>query len=105
MRSPSFCSTSAYKFYLQTLFFLPHTHTQRVIKVSKRYLPQTAVGFSSPKVKVHIQDGAEFMQQCTGQFDVIITDSSDPIGEDNETLVSYLGSRAHNKKYALLLGF
>ena len=67
-----------------SLFFpSKHMHIQRVIEVSKRYLPQTAVGFSSPKVKVHIQDGAEFMQQCAGQFDVIITDSSDPIGEDS----------------------
>ena len=69
--------------YPQSLFSFQHTHIQRVIEVSKRYLPQTAVGFSSPKVKVHIQDGAEFMQQCAGQFDVIITDSSDPIGEDS----------------------
>ena len=64
-------------------------HIQRVIEVSKRYFPQTAVGFSSPKVKVHIQDGAEFMQQCVGQFDVIITDSSDPIGEDSS--IHHLG--------------
>ena len=74
--------------YFQTLSsFLPNTHIQRVIEVSKRYLPQTAVGFSSPKVKVHIQDGEEFMQQCAGQFDVIITDSSDPIGEEIAALV------------------
>jgi len=52
-----------------------------VIEVSKRYLPQMAIGYSSSKVKVHIQDGMEFMAQCQGQFDVIITDSSDPIGE------------------------
>ena len=69
-----------------------HTHTQEVIEVSKCYLPKLAVGFSSPKVKVHIQDGTEFMQQCAGQFDVIITDSSDPIGEDIAALASYLKS-------------
>ena len=84
-----FLFTSKFLFlYLQPPFpYSPHTHThkhtQRVIEVSKRYFPQTAVGFSSPKVKVHIQDGAEFMQQCVGQFDVIISDVSDPAGEDN----------------------
>ena len=86
----SFCSPANFCFSIFKLsFFFPskHTHIQRVIEVSKRYLPQTAVGFSSPKVKVHIQDGAEFMQQCTGQFDVIITDSSDPIGKDIAALV------------------
>ena len=74
--------------YFQTIF-LPNAYLQRVIEVSKRYLPQTAVGFSSPKVKVHIQDGAEFMQQCAVQFDVIITDSSDPIGEDSNIQYIY----------------
>ena len=80
----SVCLPANSCFSIFNLFFpSKHTHIQRVIEVSKRYLPQTAVGFSSPKVKVHIQDGAEFMQQCAGQFDVIITDSSDPIGEDS----------------------
>ena len=79
MRSVSFCSPAT----LFSNYLSPNAYLQRVIEVSKRYLPQTAVGFSSPKVKVHIQDGAEFMQQCAGQFDVIITDSSDPIGEDS----------------------
>ena len=51
-----------------------------MIEVSKQFLPQTAVGFSSPKVHVHIQDGMEFMAQHKAEFDVIITDSSDPIG-------------------------
>ena len=69
---------------LNSFYF--QTHTQQVIEVSKRYLTQTAIDFSSPKVEVHIQDGAEFMQQCTGQFDVTITDSSDPIGEESGAL-------------------
>lgn len=54
---------------------------QRVIELSKQYLPQTGVGFSSPKVHVHIQDGVEFMAQCKKQFDIIITDSSDAVGK------------------------
>ena len=94
MRSVSFCSPANFCFTLFKLSifsFQTHTYIQRVIEVSKRYLPQTAVGFSSPKIKVHIQDGAEFMQQCAGQFDVIITDSSDPIGEDIEALSSHPG--------------
>ena len=76
-------TNSCFSIFKLSFFPSKHMHIQRVIEVSKRYLPQTAVGFSSPKVKVHIQDGAEFMQQCAGQFDVIITDSSDPIGEDS----------------------
>ncbi|CAI8037195.1 Spermidine synthase, partial [Geodia barretti] len=53
---------------------------QRVVELSKQYLPQLSCGFSDSRVAVHYQDGAEFMTQHPSQFDVIITDSSDPIG-------------------------
>ena len=49
--------------------------------MSKKYMDFMAVGFSNPKVKVHIQDGSEFLCQNKNKFDVIITDSSDPIGK------------------------
>lgn len=40
-----------------------------------------AVGFSSSKLTLHVGDGFEFMKQNQDAFDVIITDSSDPMGE------------------------
>ena len=52
----------------------------RVVEVSKKYLPFMAKGFDSPKLKLHIGDGFEFMKNHENEFDVIITDSSDPIG-------------------------
>ncbi|XP_072174934.1 spermidine synthase-like [Diadema setosum] len=52
----------------------------KVIEVCKKYLPCMAVGYSSPKLHQHIGDGFAFMKQNKGAFDVIITDSSDPIG-------------------------
>ena len=64
-----------------------------VVNVSKKYLPHMAVGFNHPKVHVHIGDGVEFMRQHKNEFDVIITDSSDPEGElfaQNETLFPLL---------------
>ncbi|GFV15334.1 spermidine synthase [Trichonephila clavipes] len=53
---------------------------EKVIEVSKKYLPFMAKGFESPKLKVYIGDGAEFMRNHQHEFDVIITDSSDPKG-------------------------
>jgi spermidine synthase len=53
---------------------------EAVIRVSKQYLPSMAVGFQHSKVKVHIGDGFEFMKKHKNEFDVIITDSSDPVG-------------------------
>lgn len=51
-----------------------------VIRVSKKFLPTLAVGYNDPRVEVHVMDGAEYMHQHAGEYDVIITDSSDPIG-------------------------
>lgn len=54
---------------------------QDVINVSKKYLPGMAKGFFSPKLTLHVGDGFEFMKQNQDAFDVIITDSSDPVGK------------------------
>lgn len=54
--------------------------TQAVIRLSKKYLPGMAVGFQHPKVKVHVGDGFKFLEEYKNEFDVIITDSSDPEG-------------------------
>lgn len=51
-----------------------------VIKYSKQYLPSLAKGFDDPRVTVKIMDGAKFMDENQASFDVIITDSSDPVG-------------------------
>jgi spermidine synthase len=51
-----------------------------VPEVSKKYLPSLAKGFDDPRVTVHYGDGVKYLQEKTNQFDVIIVDSSDPIG-------------------------
>lgn len=53
---------------------------QAVIRLSKQYLPEMAKGYENPKVKVHIGDGFKFLDDYKNEFDVIITDSSDPEG-------------------------
>lgn len=53
---------------------------EAVITASKTYLPTLAAGFNDTRVEVLIQDGAAYMAEHTGEYDVIITDSSDPIG-------------------------
>lgn len=52
----------------------------KVIDASKKYLPYMSVGFESPKLTLNVCDGFEFMKNHKNQFDVIITDSSDPVG-------------------------
>jgi len=53
---------------------------EAVPRVSKQYLPNMAAAFKDPKVTVHIGDGFKFLAENEGKYDVIITDSSDPVG-------------------------
>lgn len=49
--------------------------------VAKQFFPQMAVGFDDPRVQVHITDGIKYVQEAAeDSFDVIIVDSSDPVG-------------------------
>lgn len=52
-----------------------------VIELSKKYLPQHSKGaFEDPRLNLVIDDGVSFLNRCQEQFDVIISDSTDPIG-------------------------
>lgn len=53
---------------------------ETVIKVSKKYLPEMSKSYEDSRVKVHIGDGFKFLAEYKNQFDVIVTDSSDPEG-------------------------
>jgi len=52
-----------------------------VVDFSKQYLPMLSAGaFDDPRLELVIADGAEFIRQTPGGYDVIIVDSTDPIG-------------------------
>ncbi|XP_002983431.2 spermidine synthase 1 [Selaginella moellendorffii] len=52
-----------------------------VVDVAKEYFPELAVGFSNPRVNLHIADGVAFVRDAApGTYDAIIVDSSDPVG-------------------------
>jgi spermidine synthase len=53
---------------------------EMVIDVSKKYLPGMAEQFGNPKLNLFIGDGFEFLKNHKNEFDVVITDSSDPVG-------------------------
>lgn len=48
--------------------------------MSKTYLPHMSSLLSDPRVTVFIGDGFKFLADNTSTYDVIITDSSDPVG-------------------------
>jgi len=52
-----------------------------VIAKSKEFFPQFHPGFNDPRVRVIVADGVKYLEQLPEPlFDVIIVDSSDPIG-------------------------
>ena len=53
---------------------------KKVIEVSKKYFPEVAKEFDNPKVKLVYEDGAEFIKKTEEKYDLIIIDSSDPVG-------------------------
>jgi spermidine synthase len=59
---------------------LSQTSFQAVPRVSTKYLPGMASVLTHPKVTVHIADGFKYLPTVENTFDVIITDSSDPVG-------------------------
>lgn len=51
-----------------------------VVDVSKKFIPQTACVFDNPKLDLRIDDGVRFLAETEEVFDVILIDSTDPIG-------------------------
>ncbi|MBA1337090.1 MAG: Spermidine synthase [Firmicutes bacterium] len=52
----------------------------RVVEVSKRFLPEISVALNDKRAEVRIEDGIKFIKENRNQFDVIIVDSTDPVG-------------------------
>ncbi len=53
---------------------------EEVILVSEKYFPSIAGKLKDPKVKIFIEDGNRFLEEKKEYYDVIIMDSSDPVG-------------------------
>ena len=52
-----------------------------VVQMSRRHLPAHSAGaYDDPRLELVFADGAEFMQRESANWDVIIVDSTDPIG-------------------------
>jgi spermidine synthase len=51
-----------------------------VIEASRRFLPRLSRGLDDPRVSIHVADATVFVRERPGTWDVILVDSSDPIG-------------------------
>lgn len=53
---------------------------ERVVELCKQYLPQTACKLEDERVKAFYTDGVEFVKDKENFYDLILVDSTDPIG-------------------------
>ena len=53
---------------------------EAVVSSCRRYLPSLASSFDDPRVKVFYEDGARFVKEHPGCYEIIIVDSTDPVG-------------------------
>jgi spermidine synthase len=53
---------------------------EQVMELSRIYLPFLAAGWEHPKAEVRAMNGFDFLQDKQDSFDVILVDSTDPIG-------------------------
>ncbi len=51
-----------------------------VVDVCKEYMPQIACKFDDPRVNLFFEDGLKFVAKKDNVYDLIIVDSTDPIG-------------------------
>lgn len=51
-----------------------------VIEASSRHIPQTSSELNNSKIELIIGDGVKFVKECKQKFDIVIVDSTDPIG-------------------------
>ncbi len=53
---------------------------EEVINVSKKFFPELSISFSDSRAKVIVMDAIEWVKSANERFDVILIDSTDPIG-------------------------
>ncbi|MBP7212360.1 polyamine aminopropyltransferase [bacterium] len=51
-----------------------------VIDACKKYLPSVAGELDNPKVEVHVADAIEFVKDKKDMYDIVLIDSTDPMG-------------------------
>ena len=52
----------------------------RVIQAARDFFPALACAFDNPKAEVIVDDGIKYIQNHQNEFDVIIIDSTEPVG-------------------------
>jgi len=69
---------------------------KEVINISKKYFPEFKAGFDDSRLTVIAQDAAEYIKTKNKYFDVIIVDSTDPIGSGESLFTEVFYKNVHD---------
>jgi spermidine synthase len=53
---------------------------KEVVELSKKFLPSISCALDNPKLEILYADGVDYVRKCNEKFDVILLDTSDPVG-------------------------
>lgn len=53
---------------------------ERVLQAGRDFFPELSCSFSNPKSRVLVADGIKFVEDNKNTFDIILVDSTDPVG-------------------------
>ena len=53
---------------------------EMVVDASKKFLPEVSFALDDPRLNILIEDGVKFAEKTKEKFDVVIVDSTDPVG-------------------------
>ena len=53
---------------------------RRVVELCREFIPSMAGALGDPRVKIFYEDGVEFVRKFPNSYDVIVVDSTDPVG-------------------------
>lgn len=70
----------------------------RVVEASRRYLPELSASLEDSRVKIEYTDGVDYVRQHESSFDVVIVDSTEPVGP----AVGLFGSSFYESAYRAL---
>lgn len=67
----------------------------RVIQASRDFFPQLSCSFDNPKAEVIVNDGIQFIKEQQARFDIVIVDSTEPVGPAVELFSESFYSSVH----------
>ncbi|SDX51767.1 spermidine synthase [Marininema mesophilum] len=70
----------------------------KVVEASRKYLPEIAgKGEPDSRIVFHFEDGVRLVQDGDGEYDILIVDSSDPVGPASQLFVSSFYQGVHRR--------